>query len=134
MKRFLTVVGIVIFILGVLISCAPDPSVIFSNFVNDMDVEGRFSDYAAEIGRGKSSDVILTGIDVLIEDLNTMTLDNATAKEITASFISSSKVLKEAAQLNMQNSNKESKEKLAEAREMFNQALKEEYSFTKNES
>lgn len=131
MKKFLVVVTIVLLILGVLISCAPEPYVIFDNFMNDLDIEGRFSDYSAEIARGKSTGIILKGIDVLIEDLNTMTLDNATAKEITGMFISSSLALKEAAELNIQNKNEQSTEKLNYANDLFNQAVKKEYSFSK---
>lgn len=131
MKKFLIVAVIVLFILGNLISCAPEPYVLFDNFMNDLDIEGRFSDYSAEIARGKSTDIILKGIDVLIEDLNTMTIDNATAKEITGMFITSSQALKEAAELNIQNKNEQSKGKLDYANELFNQAVKKEYSFSK---
>jgi hypothetical protein len=127
MKKFLMTVGVLLLILAVLISCAPEPPVLFQNFMDDMDVEGRFSDNAAEIDRGKGSDLIVAAIDALIGDLNTMTLDNKQAKDITAEFISSCEVLIDAAKTN-------SKDKVKEAKELFQSALKKEYAFTKNKS
>jgi len=127
MKKFFMTVGILLMVLAVLISCAPEPSILFQNFMDDMDVEGRFSDNAAEIERGKGSDLIVAAIDALIGDLKTMTLDNATAKAITAEFISSCEVLKEAARVN-------SKQMLDEARDLFQKALKKEYDFSKKKT
>lgn len=126
MKKFLMTVGVLLCILAVLISCAPEPAVAFENFMNDLDIEGRFSDNAAEIERGKSSDHIVTSINALIDDLKSMTLDNATARQITAEFISASGILLEAAQT-------KSLEKLEEARKKFQTALKKGYNFTKKQ-
>jgi hypothetical protein len=133
MRKFFAVVGILLIILSILISCAPEPSVLFDNFMNDLDVEGRYSDYAAEIGRGKSSDIIVNAIDALIEDLNTMTLDNTTAKEITAMFLAACDDLKSAAKLDMKGADSDSKDKLKESDERFQQAVKKEYSFSKKQ-
>lgn len=125
------VVGVLLIILSILISCAPEPYVLFDNFMNDLDIEGRYSDYAAEIRRGKSSDIIIKGIDVLLDDLNTMTLDNTIAKDITAMFVNACQDLRAAAILDIKNSDQQSKEKLEEADELFQQAIKKEYSFSK---
>ena len=122
MKDFLKVLAGVLVALAILAACAPQPQVLFSNFISDLDITGRFEEYAAEVERGRNSPYLVRQIDALSKDLETMTLDNDEAQDITLQLLTACELLKQSAEDYMAGEDFTSRQKLYDASLIYDDA------------
>ena len=125
MRDFLKVLAGVLAALAILAACAPQPQVLFNNFISDLDITGRFEEYVAEVERGRSSSYLTRQIDALSDDLETMTLDNAEAQDITLKLLNACSQLKQSVENYMQGEEFAARQNLYDASKLYDDAKKQ---------